>query len=81
MSVSGAQASRCSGQGANPFEHDAPGDGPAGPDEADCDLWIDRLGRMVRGARSTAVAGQRVVTKEHYSDFGPAETFTPPADR
>ncbi|MFE4518825.1 hypothetical protein ACFRMQ_32110 [Kitasatospora sp. NPDC056783] len=50
----------------------------AGTEGVDCELWIDRLGRMVRAEHSTVVAGQRVVTKEHYSDFGPVETFTPP---
>ncbi|MFD0406767.1 hypothetical protein [Kitasatospora sp. NPDC127116] len=50
-----------------------------GTDAADCELWIDRLGRTVRSEQSTVVAGKPVVTKERVSDFGPAETFTPPA--
>ncbi|MEU3573359.1 WW domain-containing protein, partial [Kitasatospora sp. NPDC036755] len=50
-----------------------------GVDGADVQLWIDRLGRVVRGEVSTVVAGKPAVTKERYTDFGPAETFTPPA--
>ncbi|MET8545298.1 hypothetical protein ABZW03_32365 [Kitasatospora sp. NPDC004799] len=46
---------------------------------ADCELWIDRLGRTVRSSQSTVVAGKPVVTTERSSDFGPVETFTPPA--
>ncbi|MFF4380633.1 hypothetical protein [Kitasatospora sp. NPDC001547] len=50
-----------------------------GVDAGDCQVWIDRFGRTVRAELSTVVAGKPVVTKERYSDFGPAETFTPPA--
>ncbi|MFD4655881.1 hypothetical protein ACFWP2_09620 [Kitasatospora sp. NPDC058444] len=50
-----------------------------GTEAADVQLWIDRLGRTVRSERSTVVAGKPVVTKERSSDFGPVETYTPPA--
>ncbi|MGA5820166.1 hypothetical protein ACPC54_20145 [Kitasatospora sp. NPDC094028] len=49
-----------------------------GVDGVDCELWIDRLGRGVRGAQSMVVNGKTVVTTDHYSDFGPAETFAAP---
>ncbi|GAB7186738.1 hypothetical protein ATKI12_6569 [Kitasatospora sp. Ki12] len=49
-----------------------------GVEAVDCHLWIDRFGRVVRGEQSMVVAGKAVVTKDHYTDFGPAETFAAP---
>ncbi|MFJ9458143.1 hypothetical protein ACIRST_24025 [Kitasatospora sp. NPDC101447] len=45
---------------------------------ADCDLWIDRLGRPVRVEQAMVVDGTRTVTDDRFSDFGPPETFAPP---
>ncbi|WP_369182094.1 hypothetical protein [Streptomyces sp. Y1] len=49
-----------------------------GVDGVDCELWIDRLGRGVRGVQSMVVNGKTVVTKDQYSNFGPADTFAAP---
>ncbi|MFE6052498.1 hypothetical protein ACFQ6N_17225 [Kitasatospora sp. NPDC056446] len=45
---------------------------------ADCQLWFDRLGRMVQGEQSLTFAGQVVVTRDLYTAFGPAEAFIAP---
>ncbi|MFF7988982.1 hypothetical protein ACFZDG_04195 [Kitasatospora xanthocidica] len=45
---------------------------------ADCDLWIDRLGRPVRVRQAMVIDGMRTVTDDRFSAFGPAETFAPP---
>ncbi|MFE5581410.1 hypothetical protein [Kitasatospora sp. NPDC056531] len=50
----------------------------SGVDGLDYQLWIDRLGRPVRGEQSMTVNGKLTVVKGVYSDFGPPETFVPP---
>ncbi|MFI6154959.1 hypothetical protein ACIBCA_19960 [Kitasatospora sp. NPDC051170] len=49
-----------------------------GVTELDCHLWF---GRIVQGEQSLVTHGRTEVTKDLYTRFGPAETFTaPPVD-
>ncbi|WP_031068619.1 hypothetical protein [Streptomyces sp. NRRL WC-3742] len=49
-----------------------------GATEADCHLWLDRLGRVVQGEQTVVLGNRTEVTKYRYMGFGPAETFTAP---
>ncbi|MFJ6618910.1 hypothetical protein ACIQOW_15200 [Kitasatospora sp. NPDC091335] len=73
----GARLSPAQVRGADPWYADRLTS--QGVEAIDCQQWIDRYGRLVRGELAMMVDGKPVVSKQHHADFGPAETFTPPA--